>query len=126
MHPGDRGSTPLRSTKRDDNSVGRVAALHAASRRFEPCSSHQPGVHDFMRDQEDYPPWKAKFVGGCLDGEIRYIGCGRSRWLPSVCVPINMREVGLFEVTYDEDVYELVSVLRGGHEYKEYHYKYTQ
>lgn len=116
--------------KRDDNSVGRVTALHAVSHRFEPCSSHQPGVYAFMRDlknEEDYPPWKAKFVGGCLDGEISDTGRRKDGgWFPSVCVPTNMRAVGLFDAAYDEDVYELVTVWRGGHDYREYHYKYTQ
>lgn len=115
--------------KRDDNSVGRVTALHAVSHRFEPCSSHQPEVHAFMRDlknEEDYPPWKAKFIGGSLDGEIRNTGRHRRGWHQFVCVPTNMRAVGLFGATYDEEVYELVTVRRGGYDYREYHYKYTQ
>jgi hypothetical protein len=66
-------------------------------------------------------------VGGCLDGEIRYIGRRTDGgWSRFVHVPTNMRAAGLFDVTYDEDAYELVSVRRGGYEYKEYHYKYTQ
>lgn len=80
-----------------------------------------------LKNEEDYPPWKAKFVGGCLDGEISDTGRRTDGgWSRFVHVPTNMRGVGLYDVTYDEEVYELATVRRGGYDYKEYHYKHTE